>query len=148
MAVRKSERAEPTDTTITIKKKLQKQEEEKKKMLTNPWKEFLITADDTNVLANDQILGDLGQGFYAITALSAAAADSTISINDGVANVVDLAPIPVRAAAVTFPEVKKNEDRRWIVRYVGRGAAPVINVLDGTNAEIALVVEYLGTSIR
>lgn len=113
-------------------------------MLINPWKEFLITADDVNVLANDQILGDLGKGRYAITALSAAAADGSISINDGISNVVDVAPIPVRAAAVTFPEVRKNEDRRWIVDYIGRGAAPVINVVDGTNCEIALVVEFLG----
>lgn len=112
--------------------------------LMNPWKEFLITADNTNVLANDQILGDLGKGRYAITALSAAAADSVISINDGLVNVVDVAPIPVRAAAVTFPEVRKNEDRRWLVAYVGRGAAPVINIVDGTNSEIGLVVEYLG----
>lgn len=112
-------------------------------MLQNPWKEFLITADDTNVLANDQILGDLGKGVYAITALSAAAADGSITINDGISNVVDVAPIPVRAAAVTFPEVRKNEDRRWIVHYIGRGAAPVINVVDGTNCEIALVVEFL-----
>ncbi len=112
--------------------------------LVNPWKEFLITADDTNVLTNDQILGDLGKGRYAVTVVAAAAADGSISINDGVSNVVDSAPIPVRAAAVTFPEVRKNEDRRWLVDYVGRGAAPVINVSDGTNAEIALVVEFLG----
>lgn len=114
--------------------------------LVNPWKIFLITADNTNVLANDQILGDLGTGTYAITVISAAAADGSVTINDGLTNVVDLAPPPVRAAAVTFPEVRKNEDRRWIVKYVGRGASPVINIADGTNAEISVLVEFLGAA--
>lgn len=112
--------------------------------LQNPWKEFLVTADTTNLLSNDQILGDLGQGTYAITAVAAAAADGTISINDGISEVVSAAPIPLRAAAVTYPEVRKNEDRRWVVTYVGRGATIPITVADGTNAEIAIVVEYLG----
>ncbi len=112
--------------------------------LNNPWKEFLVTADTTGLLANDQILGDLGHGTYAITAVAAAAADGTITINDGISAVVNAAPIPVRAAAVTFPEVRKNEDRRWIVAYKGRGATISIDVVDGTNAEIAVVVEYLG----
>jgi len=112
--------------------------------LNNPWKEFLVTADDTNLLANDQILGDLGEGLYAVTALSAAASDGNISINDGRTDVVFQAPIPVRAAAVTFPEVRKNEDRRWLVAYTGKSGTPVINVVDGTNCEIAVVVEFLG----
>lgn len=114
--------------------------------LTNPWKEFLITADNTNVLSNDQVLGDLGKGTYAVTAIAAAAADGTITIGDGVSDVVSAAPIPVRAAAVTYPEVRKNEDRRWVVHYVGRGATLPISVLDGTNAEISLVVEFLGSN--
>jgi hypothetical protein len=112
--------------------------------LRNPWKEFLVTADTTNLLANDQILGDLGQGTYAITAVAAAAADGSITVNDGISDVVSAAATPVRAAAVTFPEVRKNEDRRWIVAYAGRGATIPITVSDGTNAEIAVVVEYLG----
>lgn len=113
-------------------------------MLANPWKYFQITADNSNVLANDQLLGNLGAGRYAVTAISAAAADGTITLNDGLTDVVSLAPIPVRAAAVTFPEVRKNEDRRWIIDYIGRGANFLINVVDGTNCEIGLVVEYLG----
>lgn len=115
-------------------------------MLTNPWKYFQVTADTVNLLANDQILGDLGKGTYAITAISAAAADGNITIGDGISDVVSTAAIPVRAAAVTFPEVRKNEDRRWIVRYTGRGATIPIDVIDGTNCEIGVVVEFLGAS--
>lgn len=113
-------------------------------MLANPWKIFLITADVVNLLGSDQILGDRGKGRYAITALSAAAADGSITISDGISNVVSVAAIPVRAAAVTFPEVRKNEDRRWIVDYSGQGPTIPIDVLDGTNCEIAVVVEFLG----
>lgn len=113
-------------------------------MLANPWKYFQVTADTTNLLANDQILGDLGTGRYAITAISAAAADGSITINDGISDVVSLAAIPVRAAAVTFPELRKNEDRRWIVDYKGRGATISIDLSDGTNCEIGVLVEYLG----
>jgi len=114
--------------------------------LNNPWKEFLVTADTTNLLANDQVLGDLGAGTYAVTAIAAAAADGTITISDGISQVVDAASIPVRAAAVTYPEVRKNEDRRWVVSYNGRGATLPVDLSDGTNAEIAVVVEYLGRS--
>lgn len=113
-------------------------------MLTNPWKYFQVTADTTDLLASDQILGDLGAGTYAITAISAAAADGSITIGDGVSDVVSLAPIPVRAAAVTFPSMIKNEDRRWKVFYKGRGATIPIDLLDGTNCEIGVLVEYLG----
>lgn len=112
--------------------------------LANPWKEFLITADNTDVLSGDQILGNLGSGRYAVTAVSAAAADGSITINDGISDVVSVAPIPVRAAAVTFPEVRKNEDRRWIIDFGGKGPSLPINIVDGTNCEIALVVEFLG----
>lgn len=115
-------------------------------MLYNPWKYFQVTADTTNLLANDQVLGDLGKGRYAVTALSAAAADGSITLNDGISAVVNAAAIPVRAAAVTFPEVRKNEDRRWIVDYRGRGATMPIDVIDGTNCEIGIVVEFLGAA--
>lgn len=112
--------------------------------LQNPWAIFLVTADTTGLLANHTMLGDLGHGLYAVTALSAAAADGSITISDGRAQVVNAEPIPVRAAAVTFPEIRKNEDRRWLVQYAGRGATLPINVSDGTNAEIAILVEFLG----
>lgn len=112
--------------------------------LANPWKIFLITADDTDVLVNDQILGNLGIGRYAVTCIAAAAADGTITISDGLSDVVSLAAIPVRAAAVTFPEIRKNEDRRWVIDFDGRGPNLPISIVDGTNAEIALLVEFLG----
>lgn len=112
--------------------------------LANPWKLFLLTADNSNVLGGDQILGDLGAGRYAVTGLAAAAADATVTLNDGISDVVSLAAIPVRAAAVTFPEVRKNEDRRWIIDYNGRGPTLPINFADGTNAEVSLLVEFLG----
>lgn len=112
--------------------------------LHNPWKIFLVTADTTDVLANDQVLGNLGNGRYAVTCLSAAAADGTITLNDGRSDVLSLAAIPVRAAAVTFPEVKKNEDRRWIIDFEGRGPNLPITIFDGTNSEISLLVEFLG----
>lgn len=115
-------------------------------MLLNPWKAFFVTADTTGLLSNDQILGDLGKGRYAITAVSAAAADGSITINDGISAVVSQASIPVRAAAVTFPELRKNEDRRWIVDYVGRGPTLPIDLLDGTNCEIGVIVEFLGAA--
>lgn len=118
------------------------------KTLMNPWKLFQVTADTTNLLANDQVLGQLGQGWYAVTAIAAAAADGTITINTGSVAVINAASIPVRAAAVTFPEVRKNEDRRWVVYFDGRGSNLVIDVIDGTNAEICVVVEFLGTKGR
>lgn len=96
------------------------------------------------MLTNDQILGDLGKGRYAVTPVAAAAADGTLTIADGLTDVVSLAEMPVRAAAVTFPEIRKNEDRRYVVDYVGRGATLPIDVVDGTNAEIAILVEFLG----
>jgi len=98
--------------------------------LLNPWKEFLVTADTTGLLSNDQILGDKGAGKYAISALAAAAADATITINDGNSAVVNAAPIPLKAAAVTFPAMAKNEDREWIVDYRGRGATIQIDISD------------------
>lgn len=113
-------------------------------MLQNKWKMFFLTADNTNVLANDQILGQLGAGVYGVTAIQAAASDGTLTINDGDQDVVSLAVIPVRAAAVTFPEIRKNEDRRWIVHFNGRGANLPISFVDGTNSETSLLVEYLG----
>lgn len=113
-------------------------------MLNNPWKYFQVTADVVGLLANDQVLGDLGAGIYAVTPISAAAADGNITLSDGISAVVNAAAIPVRAAAVTFPELRKNEDRRWIISYNGRGPTLPVDVIDGTNCEIGIVVEYLG----
>lgn len=115
-------------------------------MLLNPWKIFLVTADTVGLLANDQILGDLGAGVYAVTAISAAAADGNMTLSDGISAVVNAAAIPVRAAAVTFPEVRKNEDRRYLIDYNGRGPTLPIDIIDGTNCEIAVLVEFLGVN--
>lgn len=105
---------------------------------------FFVTADVTDLLASDQVFGGLGPGRYRVTAIAAAAADATITINDGKSNVVDAAPIPVRGAAVTYPEIRANEDRGWVVDYIGRGPNLVINISDGTNAEIVVCVEKIG----
>lgn len=111
--------------------------------LLTKWKLFLVTADTTDLLAGDQILGNTGRGVYRVTALAAAAADGTITINDGNSNVVDAAPIPLKGAAVTYPDYDKSKDKGWIVEYVGNGPNIPINVVDGTNAEIIVVVEKL-----
>ncbi len=107
------------------------------------WRDFLITADNTDVLSGDILMGSLGPGWYTITILSAAAADGSLTVSDGQQNVLSGVSIPVRAAAVTFPEIKKNEDRYWSWRYIGADH-PTINVNDGTNCEIALRVTYWG----
>lgn len=109
--------------------------------LLNPSKVFFVTADTTDLLANDQILGNKGRGVYKVTALAAAAADATITISDGNSNVVDAASIPVRAAAVTYPELKGSDDPYWLVHYVGNGPNLPINIVDGTNAEIVVHVQ-------
>lgn len=111
--------------------------------LEQAWKLFQVSADTNDLLASDQILGNKGPGVYEVIALAAAAADGSITINDGNSNVVDAAPIPVRAAAVTYPEIRYNEDRPWRVRFVGGGPNLVINVVDGTNAEIVVAVRKL-----
>ncbi len=116
--------------------------------LMNPWKYFQVTADTTNLLANDQILGRKGKGWFGISIISAAAADGSITINDGDSDVVSLAPIPVRAAAVTFPSMIKNEDRRWVVGYTGSGDTIPIDIVDGTNCELGVIVEYLGKTFN
>lgn len=108
------------------------------------WRDFLLTADNTDVLSGDDMLGSLGPGFYGICPISAAANDSTLTVNDGKANVINAVSIPVRAAAVTSPEIKKNEDKPWIIRYEGADH-PVINIADGTNGEIAVRVTWYGT---
>lgn len=111
--------------------------------LVNKSKLFFVTADTTDVLANDSMLGNAGRGTYRVTALAAAAADATITINDGNSNVVDAASIPVKAAAITYPDVHKSDDHAYVVAYVGNGPNLPINIVDGTNAEITLLVEKI-----
>jgi len=109
----------------------------------NPHSTTFITADTTDVLANDAVLRNLGPGRYRVYARAAAAADATITINDGTSNVVDTQSIPVRAAAVTYPEVRTIDDTPWVVKNFAADRLR-ITVTDGTNAEITLVVFYDG----
>ncbi len=112
--------------------------------LVKKWKLFGITADNTNILANDPVLGSTGKGRYAIWPAAAAAADGTITVSDGFSDVLPTMFIPVRAAAVTYPEIKRNEDRPIVVDYRGAADTVPINIVDGTNGEIAVLVEFLG----
>lgn len=112
--------------------------------LLNPWKIFLVSADTTDLISGDQVVGNKGRGYYKVTAVAAAANDGTITINDGDSDVVSQAAIPVRGAAVTFPEIRKNEDHTWVIYFRGATGAPQIDISDGTNAEVAVKVEYCG----
>lgn len=103
---------------------------------------FLLTADTNDICSAHVALQQAGPGFYRCTPLSAAAADSTITINDGKSDIVSAEPIPVKAAAVTFPEFDKSADFSW-TWFSGRSDRPLINVVDGTNAEMAIIVEKL-----
>jgi hypothetical protein len=108
--------------------------------LLSKWKFFQITADATNIVANDQVLGDLGKGTYKITAI-ADVADATITISDGKTNVLDAAPIPIRAASVTYPQMLRSQDYAWTVNYQGSAAAIPIDIIDGTGGDIVVKVE-------
>lgn len=104
-------------------------------------KYFQVTADNTDVLSGDAQLGNLGPGLYDVCAVAAAAADGTILLADEIQTILAASPMPVRAAAVTFPEVKFNEDRSWTIGYNGP-THPTINIADGTNAEVVVWVRY------
>lgn len=104
-------------------------------------KYFLVTADNADVLSGDAQLGNLGKGRYDIVAVAAAAADATMSLADEKTEVLTTAPIPVRAAAVTYPEIRFNEDRAYTIGYNGP-THPTINIVDGTNGEIIVWVRY------
>jgi hypothetical protein len=104
-------------------------------------KYFQVTADNTDVLSGDAQLGNLGPGFYDVIAVAAAAADGTLTLADEIQTILSAMPIPVRAGAVTFPEIKFNEDRPLTIAYNGP-THPTINVADGTNAECVVWVRY------
>jgi len=107
-------------------------------------KMFLVSADVTGLLVGDQVFGDLGKGLYGITPVAAAAADGTWTVDDGLSNVIDAMSIPVRAAAVTFPTYRQLDDVEWLVRYVGAGNTLPIDIVDGTNAEIIVLMRWYG----
>jgi hypothetical protein len=100
---------------------------------------FFVTADNADVLSGDAQLGNLGPGLYDVTAIAAAANDATITLADEKDTVLSSSPIPVRAAAVTQPEIRFNEDRHWVIGYNGP-THPTINISDGSNAEIVVWV--------
>lgn len=107
-------------------------------------KMFLVTADITGLLSGDQMFGDLGKGIYGITVVAAAAADSTYSVNDGFSSVLDQVSPAVRAAAVTFPNYRQLDDFEHLVRYRGEGPTLPVDLVDGTNAEIIVVMRWYG----
>ncbi len=102
---------------------------------------FLVSADNTDLLSGDPQLGNLGPGLYDVIAIAAAAADGTITLSDEIQVVLSASALPVRAAAVTYPEIRFDEDRGWTVAYNGP-THPTINIADGTNAEIVVWVRY------
>lgn len=107
-------------------------------------KMFTVTADTTGLLSGDQMFGDLGKGIYGICVIAAAAADSTFTVYDGSSNVLDAVSPPVRAAAVTFPNYRQLDDEEWIIRYHGEGPTLPVDLVDGTNAEIIVVMRWYG----
>ncbi len=111
--------------------------------LGNIWRDFLVSADNTDVLSGDSMIGSLGRGWYSITTVAAAAADGTVTVNDGRQNIINAVSIPLRAAAVTYPELRKNEDQAWVFAYTGSDH-PIINIADGTNAEVVVRVKFHG----
>lgn len=105
---------------------------------------FYLTADDANLLSGDQVLGACGKGTYRIRINQTGAVDGTITVNDGNSDVLYQMVIPLASAASTGPGINVREDPYWDVRYVGNGYTLPINIADGTNGEISVLVEYLG----
>ena len=103
---------------------------------------FLVTADTTDLLQNHNFFARSGKGVYLIAALAAAAADATITINDGVSDVVSADPVMVKAAAVTYPELVPSEVSWYKVR-LEQGERLLVTLVDGTNAEILVLVQKI-----
>ncbi len=101
-----------------------------------------LTADTNDILASHIAMQNAGPGVYRITPLAAAAADGTFTVNDGDSDIISLESIPVKAAAVTFPAMDKSADLSW-TWVSNRSDRALINVVDGTNAEISVLVEKL-----
>ena len=105
---------------------------------------FNISQDENNFLADDEVLGNCGQGVYRVWIKATAASDATFTVRDGASTVIDAWKIPVDSAASTFPSFNRREDLYFDIRYTGKGTTLPIDIADGTNAEIILYVEYLG----
>jgi hypothetical protein len=98
-------------------------------------KYFQVSADNSDLLSGDPQLGNLGPGLYDVIVIAAAAADGTMALSDEKQVILSAMSIPVRAAAVTYPEIKFNEDKMFTIAYNGP-THPTIALLDGTNAEL------------
>lgn len=108
---------------------------------------FKATADVTDLLSTHTYFQSCGPGRFRVWVVCAAANDGTITINDGVSNFVNLDPIPVRAAAVTGPEIRKNEE--FAYEFTSKAPdRPRIDLVDGTNAEISLEIQHVSRSIQ
>lgn len=95
------------------------------------------TADANDVLAGT-ILDTSGKGCYLVYAVvNQGVTDASITVNDGVAIVVNADHIP--QADATQPVLRVNELIPWKINYLG-DSRPRIDIADGTNGEIELKV--------
>jgi hypothetical protein len=108
---------------------------------------FKVTADVNDALSSHTYFQSCGPGRFRLWIVAAAANDATVTLNDGVSNFVNNDPIPVRAAAVTGPEIRKNEE--FAYEFVSRAPdRPRVDLADGTNAEIAFTIQHVSRSIK
>jgi hypothetical protein len=108
-------------------------------MLNNPQANILVSADSNDILANHVALRSAGPGTYRVWARAAAAADATITINDGKSDVVSTEPILTEAAGTTYPVIDLAKDIPWEVTTNAKDRLR-IDVVDGTNGEIVVKV--------
>lgn len=111
--------------------------------LVSLWEPVLVTADTNDILSTSDIFQALGRGKYRIWAKAAAATDATITVNDGKQNVINAHPILTGDVGSTFPEMDLSGDKWYTVDYIG-SLRPIINIIDGTNGEIVIIVEKIG----
>lgn len=106
------------------------------------WEPVLVTADTNDILSSSDIFQASGKGRYRITAKAAAATDATITVNDGRQNVINAHPILTGDVGSTYPEMDGSGDKAYVVSYQGT-LRPIIDIVDGTNGEIVVIVEKL-----
>lgn len=107
--------------------------------LVTKWVGLQLTADNSDILSGVTELMNGGPGIYEMWAATTVG-DSTISINDGSGIVLGPTPMPLKAAITTYPGIDIHRDKSWLFRCVS-GRRPVIALVDGTNAETAIIVE-------
>lgn len=105
---------------------------------------FLVTADVSGLFSDDQVMGSFGKGYYGVTVVAAAAADSTYTANDGRSDVLSAVSPAVRAAAVTYPNPRALDDFEHVIYYEGEGPTMPLNISDGSNCEIIVLARYYG----